>query len=137
MAEAIRKELLEKQEAQFENLKKEAGVVTKEEFVAKMQADQVETKKAATKSKPKAKTEKKEQKPKAPAKAKMILGVKDLEAEFGLTGKTIRRHLRKMEENKKPRGPEPYQWFADDPGFKKIRENLKAVIARQPKLQVK
>ena len=66
-----------------------------------------------------------------------IVGVKDLEEEFGMPGKAIRRHLRKMEENKKPRGPEPYQWFSDDPNFIKIQENLKAVVGRQPKLQVK
>ncbi len=71
------------------------------------------------------------------SQGRVIVGVKELEVEFGLTGKVIRRHLRKMEENKKPRGPEPYQWWSDDPNFLTIQKNLKAVIDRQPKLQAK
>jgi DeoR/GlpR family transcriptional regulator of sugar metabolism len=71
----------------------------------------------------------------ANAKKGKIVGVKELEKEFGLSGRIIRRHLRKMAENTKPRGPEPYQWYSDDPNFKAIRSNLKAVVARQPKLQ--
>jgi hypothetical protein len=70
-----------------------------------------------------------------PAAKRQIVGVKQLEAEFGLTGKVIRRHLRKMEENTKPRGPEPYQWWSTDPVFKQIRKNLQAVVDRQPRLQ--
>ena len=73
---------------------------------------------------------------KADGKERQIHGVAHLEQEFGLTGKTIRRHLRKMEENRKPRGPEPYQWWSDDPNYITIRKNLKAIVDRQPKLQV-
>ena len=65
-----------------------------------------------------------------------IVGVPDLEKEFGITGKVIRRHLRKMEENTKPRGPEPYQWFHDDPKFIAIRKNFKTIVARKVRLQI-
>lgn len=53
-----------------------------------------------------------------------IWTVKDLEEEFGVKGKIIRRHLRKMEENIKPRGPQRYEWKETDPKFKKIRKKL-------------
>lgn len=77
------------------------------------------------------KPEVKKAKPRAKGTRKpSIVGVKDLEKEFGMTGKVIRRHLRKMVENKKPRGPEPYQWLSNDPNFKKIRENLKKISQR-------
>lgn len=64
-----------------------------------------------------------------------IVGVKDLEKEFGITAKVIRRHLRKMEENTKPRGPEPYQWWHDDPRYLQIRKNFKTIVTRKVRLQ--
>lgn len=68
-------------------------------------------------------------------KNRRIVGVKDLEKEFGLTGKTIRRHLRKMKENTKPRGPEPYEWWSDGDDYTQIRKNLKGIVNRKPRLQ--
>ncbi len=63
-----------------------------------------------------------------------IVGVKDLEKEFKISGKQIRRHLRKMEENRKPRGPEPYQWYEDSKDYQAIRANFKAIMARKVRL---
>jgi len=68
---------------------------------------------------------------------RIIVGVKDLEKEFKISGKQIRRHLRKMEENQKPRGPEPYQWYSDDPKFQAIRKNFQDILKRKVKLHGK
>lgn len=81
--------------------------------------------------------EKKEVKKRVAKKQRKIVGVKDLEAEFGISGKQIRRHLRKMNENKKPRGPEPYQWYSDDPNYTKIRNNFKEIMKRKVTLHGK
>jgi hypothetical protein len=131
----VRPEVLEAQEKAYQEAlakHKEANGKTfskakVEKPVAKKAKVAVKETKAPVEKKPAAKGK----------KERRIVGVKDLEAEFGLPGKTIRRHLRKMEENKKPRGPEPYQWFEDDKDFAKIRANLQNVVARQPKLQAK
>ena len=134
-------EVVIKQEEQVEELAAQNGM-SKEEFLKKAQ----ETSKPAPKAKPAKKAPKAKPAPKAtkakPApkvetskSKKRIVGVKDLEKEFKLPGKTIRRYLRKMNENTKPRGPEPYQWFEDDKSYKAIRENLKAIVTRKPALQ--
>jgi len=68
---------------------------------------------------------------------RIIVGVKDLEKEFKISAKQIRRHLRKMEENHKPRGPEPYQWYSDDPKYQAIRDNFKTIIKRKVTLHGK
>lgn len=57
---------------------------------------------------------------------KAIITVKHLEEEFGMKAKVIRRHLRAMEENSKPRGPEQYQWWEDSKELAAIKKNLKA-----------
>jgi hypothetical protein len=126
-------EIIEKQAQQAEEMAVEAGM-TKEEFMEKALQEQ-EAKKARKPKKQPAKPKKQPEKPaKQPAKGKgqaTIIGVKDLEKEFKIPGKTIRRHLRKMEENKKPRGPEPYEWKASDPNLKKIKAKLKAIADRK------
>lgn len=128
MGEEIRKDILAAQEDQFEQIQKEAKGMDKKDFVEKAKEDLQEKPKPKKQPKKQTKSRKKERK---------IVGVKDLEAEFKIPGKTIRRHLRKMDENTKPRGPEPYQWYEDDKNFTKIRENLKQIVQRQPKLQAK
>lgn len=127
------KEVLQAQETKAEGMAAENGM-TKEEFLEKARKDQEQQKqKKQKKSTPK--KQPKEEKPKETKQSKSkakIVGIKDLEKEFNMPGKTIRRHLRKMEENKKPRGPEPYQWFASDPNLKKIKKNLKEIAERKP-----
>ena len=123
-------EVVIKQEEQVEEMAAQKGM-SKEEFLKKAQeASKPAPKKVkpAPKAKPAPKVETSKSK-------KRIVGVKDLEKEFKLPGKTIRRYLRKMNENTKPRGPEPYQWFEDDKNYKAIRENLKAIVTRKPALQ--
>lgn len=133
-------EIIKKQEEQVEELAKEQGL-SKEEFLAKAGEEQKPTKeKKSRKKKAAPKKEKaapKKAAAKKPAAKVTIVTVKDLEAEFGIPAKTIRRHLRKMDENVKPRGPEMYQWNKSDANLKKIKKNLEAIIARQPALQAK
>ncbi len=63
-----------------------------------------------------------------------IVTVKDLESEFGLKGKVIRRYLRQMEENTKPRGPQRYEWFENSDELAEIRKNLQEITAKaQPR----
>lgn len=59
-----------------------------------------------------------------------LVTVKDLEAEFGIKAKVIRRHLRKMEESTKARGPERYEWEVKSPELKAIRTKL-ATLAKK------
>jgi len=134
MAKNEKSKVVQEQEKQVEELSQEKGM-TKEDFLEKAQTSKEQPKKE-TKTK-KQKQTKKETQPKEQKqtkKQKQIIGVKDLEEEFGIPGKTIRRYLRKMDENKKPRGPEPYQWNHDDEDLKKIRQNLKEIKSRKPSL---
>ena len=116
----VSEELLAQQEEQYQ------AELTKHQKSAKKAKAQTKAKRAATgKATPAPKTK----------KDRKIVGVKDLEKEFKIPGKTIRRHLRKMNENTKPRGPEPYQWFEDDKNYQAIRENLKVIVKRKVSLQ--
>lgn len=126
-----KEKVVQEQEKQVEEMAQEKGM-TKEEFLAKAQEEQPKQKKSKKKSTPKKETKPKQKKQtKSKKKEKKIVGVKDLEAEFKMPGKAIRRHLRRMEENKKPRGPEPYQWLEDDKDLKAIRAKLAEVAKRQ------
>lgn len=62
---------------------------------------------------------------------KKIVEVKDLEAEFGIRAKVIRRHLRSMEESTKPRNSEKYQWWEDSEELATIKKNLEAAVAKK------
>ena len=65
---------------------------------------------------------------------KKIVEVKDLEAEYGIKAKVIRRHLRQMEESTKPRSSEKYQWWEDSKELAEIRKNLEqAIQKKQPR----
>jgi len=73
-----------------------------------------------------------EEKPKTKRRSQpTIVMVKDLEKEFKISAKQIRRHLRKMKENLKPRNTEHYQWYSSDPNLQKIRKNLKEIVKRK------
>ncbi len=126
---AKEEKVVQAQEEQVEELAKEQGM-TKEEFLAKAQEEQKPKKSKKKETKPKQQKQTKKTTGGRKKKEKKIVGVKDLEAEFKMPGKTIRRHLRRMEENKKPRGPEPYQWLEDDKDLKAIREKLAEVAKR-------
>jgi len=131
--------VIKKQEEQVEELAQEKGM-TKEEFLKKAQEESEQTEKQEQKKDKKqnkkekqTKQKKKEEQPKKNKSSKArIVGVKDLEKEFGVPGKTIRRYLRRMEENTKPRGPEPYQWYENSKEFKAIKEKLAEVVKRKP-----
>lgn len=153
------KEVQEKQAKVMEEAKKDHGKgMTKEEFMKKAaeesgkaavgaddggqtaagdskQTEKQEQKKEKKQNKKEKQTKqkKKEEQPKKNKSSKArIVGVKDLEKEFGVPGKTIRRYLRRMEENTKPRGPEPYQWYENSKEFKAIKEKLAEVVKRKP-----
>jgi len=136
MAKEEKSKIVQEQEKQVEELSQEKGM-TKDDFLKKAQ-EAKEQPKTETKTKKQKQTKKetqpKEQKQTKQKKQKQIIGVKDLEEEFGIPGKTIRRYLRKMDENKKPRGPEPYQWNHDDPHLKQIKKNLQEIAKRKPAL---
>ena len=70
---------------------------------------------------------------KAPAKANTsgLVTIKDLEAEFGLKGKIIRRHLRKMEESTKVRGPQRYEWEPKSTELKAIKAKLTIIATKK------
>ncbi len=140
MANEVQKEQIKvMQEAQ----KNEGKGMTKDEFLKKAAEEsklpeakqEQKQEKKAIKQKKQVKQKKQETKPKSKKKQIQIVGVKDLEKEFKIPGKTIRRYLRKMEENTKPRGPEPYQWKEGSKELKAIRANLKAIVSRKPSLQ--
>jgi len=82
---------------------------------------------------PKVNIEKKSEKPKVekPKVETGLVNVKDLEAEFGLKAKVIRRHLRKMEESTKERGPSRYEWETKSAELAAIRKNLKAIVNKK------
>ena len=96
-----------------------------------VQAEVVETKEVKGKAKGKG--------GKGKAKAKKVTGiqingvkggvvtVKDLEGHFGIKAKVIRRHLRKMEESTKPRGPQRYEWDLTSEELAAIYQNLDKV----------
>lgn len=79
--------------------------------------------------KPKAKKEKAPKK--GAPKTSGVISVKDLEEEFGMKAKVIRRYLRKMDESTKPRGPEKYQWDANSKELKAVRKNLQAISEKK------
>ncbi len=62
---------------------------------------------------------------------KKIVEVKDLEAEYGIKAKVIRRHLRQIEESTKPRNSEKYQWWEDSKELAEIRKNLEQIIQKK------
>jgi len=69
--------------------------------------------------------EKKETKPKKKKAEKKIIGIKELEKEYKMEGKKIRRLIRNHTLSDKPRGPASYQWWEDSKELKGIREFLK------------
>lgn len=112
------------------------GAKTTEEVVAELKKEGITAK--VDKKQPKKLLDKKAKKEiakkkenKTSTKATGIITVKDLEQEFGLKAKVIRRYLRKMEESSKPRGPEKYQWDSKSKELKIIRKNLEAVVNKK------
>jgi len=121
-----KEEILEKASAEL-NAKTDAEKEDKQE----QKTEQKKSKKSANKSDTKSEKHVQNEKKKTEQK---IITVKDLESEFGLKGKIIRRYLRNMEENTKPKGPQRYEWFENSEELASIRKNLQEITTKaQPR----
>ena len=118
-----------------EELKEKAAAELDAKMDAEEEEEQKTEQKEAKKSQSKSNTDvKKTSENKDKKSEQKIVTVKDLESEFGLKGKIIRRYLRQMEENTKPRGPQRYEWFENSDELAAIRKNLQEITAKaQPR----
>lgn len=108
------------------------GARTTEEVIEDLAAEGITAK---VDKKPKTAKTKKSKTPKTPTDKKEntsgLITVKDLEKEFGIKAKIIRRHLRKMEESTKERNSTRYEWDPKSEELKAIRKNLKAITTKK------